>query len=1048
MIHPALWLLEKLHAQISDSNWTINIRALVNTEPHEGTDGRTVKNATKTTYNENIPILNIRERWEGGLFEKLSNLNNIEIEPSNIYFGVNPRINNNNSIKDIAGYIAIYLDLDDNKELTRDQRLKQVQFWHDMGLGVSLLLDSGNGYHAYWLLDKLEPNAKQHILRKMVAFSGCKDGGNVHDPTRILRLPGFRNVKNWFSRDATNPICTIVLPQNIETVDKLPRYDIETFNAYFPPSELEDIENYHAKAIILGEGKTLTEKLQALAQATTQARRQMLLTQTGTELALSHANKEGALGILPGNPTGEPVVKFTPNRNVVPHIDEIIFPKGKTFLKKFCTKGWNGLSDSEKESIAQKLERPVSCSEMDMILIIWLIRQKYTCEAVIELYQRPNLGLWRQDKMDKNPCYLQMTYDKALESVRNNIGSADPDHNISFQEPKVFVMTNQAMAYQGTNGVIEKIVSAEMVLNEKFIDEDNKDSSGDREWFGLSILTTTPNGIRTRDILANGHAFNSIKQFKSQICGNFCRLLVTKEDKLAYLHLFLEEKYPNVPTRSFHSKLGYHKSHMFVFPTFIVDKEGPKIREEKSLQEYLAKKYLIFNWFCKDIMPISDAKATIEAHWADLLKVHLPRLVASVLGLTGSSIMRHIFEEKLEVSDFHVPTVNIRGSSSSGKSETIKHLLRFSGLLPKEGSVSVGSTEFSIKKIIELYGFIPVFIDEFKGDNTKKMETRLEEVRKIIKNMYTGETELKGTADLGIRGIKLHGSAIVAGELAAERIGNVAEVSRMIPINTDEYDPKNKCNMHHWIKTKDIKWERISPWLFHYALNLDPQTEYNKFVTMRQAVMSKVENSFASDTMRIAHNLTVLIYGCSVIDGFIHSLAPNVPTLESILDTNKNLIEYLCSWASENKHSLIAEDKSVYAHDEFFNMITTYRAIQDTRDKIIADYAITPHFIDEKKDELYLWIQGLHKMVKEYEARQNVFVPDENKIRSVLRGHIYKKAPWLVCNDRIKKLDGHTCRCLVVKLSTFRFLSLWPKPEEKQVPGTEKIELSRTEQTR
>jgi hypothetical protein len=87
---------------------------------------------------------------------------------------------------------CLWADLDCKGEWTREKRLAQLE-----GLAVPphALVDSGNGYHAYWILDKPTDDKKraQWIMKRMHRSLDCDP---VHDPARILRLPGTLNFKS------------------------------------------------------------------------------------------------------------------------------------------------------------------------------------------------------------------------------------------------------------------------------------------------------------------------------------------------------------------------------------------------------------------------------------------------------------------------------------------------------------------------------------------------------------------------------------------------------------------------------------------------------------------------------------------------------------------------------------------------------------------------------------------------------------------------------------------------------------------------------------
>ena len=58
----------------------------------------------------------------------------------------------------------------------------------------SVIVDSGHGIHAYWLLRDALPTADATLAMKGIAKE--IGGDHTHDPARVLRLPGTHNHKN------------------------------------------------------------------------------------------------------------------------------------------------------------------------------------------------------------------------------------------------------------------------------------------------------------------------------------------------------------------------------------------------------------------------------------------------------------------------------------------------------------------------------------------------------------------------------------------------------------------------------------------------------------------------------------------------------------------------------------------------------------------------------------------------------------------------------------------------------------------------------------
>lgn len=118
-----------------------------------------------------------------------------------VFVGVNPRKEKGGKgAADVALCRCLFADFDG---IGVEEALRR---WHDAGLGVpSLMGNSGHGVHSYLRLQHPIPPDKFTELQKRL-FARVNSDKSIHDPPRIMRLPGFLNVKN---RDKPVPCETV-----------------------------------------------------------------------------------------------------------------------------------------------------------------------------------------------------------------------------------------------------------------------------------------------------------------------------------------------------------------------------------------------------------------------------------------------------------------------------------------------------------------------------------------------------------------------------------------------------------------------------------------------------------------------------------------------------------------------------------------------------------------------------------------------------------------------------------------------------------------------
>lgn len=144
----------------------------------------------------------------------------------NIYVSENPRpVDKKKKKEDIVDIGALWLDVD-SKDYggSKEDALTAIE---GFPLAPSILVDSGNGYHVYWVLETpiIDRDDEQtKILNQVLAglIKALKADSQSKNFDRVLRLPGTMNVKN----PGDPKPCVIV------RVDQSLAYTLKDFEAY------------------------------------------------------------------------------------------------------------------------------------------------------------------------------------------------------------------------------------------------------------------------------------------------------------------------------------------------------------------------------------------------------------------------------------------------------------------------------------------------------------------------------------------------------------------------------------------------------------------------------------------------------------------------------------------------------------------------------------------------------------------------------------------------------------------------------------------------
>jgi len=130
----------------------------------------------------------------------------------NIYIGMMTRDKKRGKLQDTLKTRALWLDFDDVESYI------QVEYILNMNNlpQPSIVVNSGHGYHVYYILDKAAGREIEPVIKKLAYTTGAD--GKATDLARIMRVPGTLNVK-----DPYNPVkCEVMsMSKNTFNLDEL-----------------------------------------------------------------------------------------------------------------------------------------------------------------------------------------------------------------------------------------------------------------------------------------------------------------------------------------------------------------------------------------------------------------------------------------------------------------------------------------------------------------------------------------------------------------------------------------------------------------------------------------------------------------------------------------------------------------------------------------------------------------------------------------------------------------------------------------------------------
>ena len=142
-----------------------------------------------------------------------------------IYYGVLPRTKQSGSADAVVNWTRwVWADFD-NKSISEGKAFLALM---KCPVSPAVIIDSGHGYHAYWLLDRIEPvPVVQEVMKNMSTFFGAD---HTHDAPRVLRVPWTTNWKD-------QPV-----PVRLLKWDQTERgYPLEAFDLLLPLPQRPDV---------------------------------------------------------------------------------------------------------------------------------------------------------------------------------------------------------------------------------------------------------------------------------------------------------------------------------------------------------------------------------------------------------------------------------------------------------------------------------------------------------------------------------------------------------------------------------------------------------------------------------------------------------------------------------------------------------------------------------------------------------------------------------------------------------------------------------------
>lgn len=251
-----------------------------------------------------------------------------------------------------------------------------------------------------------------------------------------------------------------------------------------------------------------------------------------------------------------------------------------------------------------------------------------------------------------------------------------------------------------------------------------------------------------------------------------------------------------------------------------------------------------------------------------LAREALPLLVnlnaPSVILLMLAWYVAAAFKAQLKRLLGHFPILGVAGTKGAGKTNLSQQVGRLFGMINLE-PFSISGTRFTLIRLLASTTSVPVFLDEYKPADLEPRQIAL--IHRLLRQVYGGEVEERGQADLSVTQYKLSAPVVIAGE--AEISDDPALRERVVLVRPD----KQELESHpEWQKafsdlsSMNLEWLAVP--FIQFSLAQDVEAE------LKQARAQLAQGGRKVNDLPLRHqdNLLVLVFGLRMLDAFARSV--------------------------------------------------------------------------------------------------------------------------------------------------------------------------------
>ncbi len=416
----------------------------------------------------------------------------------------------------------------------------------------------------------------------------------------------------------------------------------------------------------------------------------------------------------------------------------------------------------------------------------------------------------------------------------------------------------------------------------------------------------TENGQVIRNFVIPKRAWRSTRDFKDCLPSPSMQWTGTDDQVQGVMRLL---SVADVPTKTMTKNIGLHidsdGNASWVWPGHMMTSEGivehpTVVCLPQSAGDFASRVHYT-------IPSKDEAKAIASEVYPNLMRINEPRIMLPMIGWFFSTPFKPYIMDRMG----HFPILMVWGTPGSGKTSLLTQIFwPMFGMRTTDG-FSADETRLPIVMKLSATNSIPIFFDEIKR---KEMHYKYGSFMKLVREVYSGQTEERGKQDMGTIRFKLSAPISFAGESMPD--DDLAVMERLICIAPNKHYLNFDEPVEIYKKVRALPLHKLGGPYIQWTLSIakDIPRLLDEAIASSEIMLARSGRKVSS--RRMIDNISVVTFGIQMFDLYCAHLGISLPAVDPTLAYQEMTGHILQGETSHAKDAFdnFLEQLSVYHH--------------------------------------------------------------------------------------------------------------------------------------